>query len=302
MGKEIDFNSLGWTEGDDFIAFAFGDFISNKFGDDGQCVIYRISNSGRFDSELSPSMQDKVVDVPNGDGQYYFGTYHKAKVFNVNFVFDNLTNDGLRKLKQAFTGKEMRQLVFAEESNKVYMAKVTGQPTIKTMCFDETYTVTTGEGDEAVTTTHIREVYRGEGSVQFTAYWPYGRGVTYVDNTIESTIDKGKKIALAKNTITTIVSLSNIGDIPAHFVFEAPKEAKISKLVFGSGDSAVTIEGENITYWDSKTGIIKSEDKIIAYSGDGLYNIPINGVNLTITHISSDATHNVYFKYYNWYY
>lgn len=125
MGKEIDFDSLSWTEGDDFIAFAFGDFISNKFGDDMEFVIYRISNSGRFDSELSPSMQDKVVDVPNGDGQYYFGTYHKEKIFNINFVFDNLTKDGLRKLKQAFTGKEMKEFVLSEESDKVYMAKVT---------------------------------------------------------------------------------------------------------------------------------------------------------------------------------
>jgi hypothetical protein len=31
MGKEIDFVSLGWTEGDDFIAFAFGDFNSKLF-------------------------------------------------------------------------------------------------------------------------------------------------------------------------------------------------------------------------------------------------------------------------------
>lgn len=280
MGKEIIWNNINWTEGDDFLAFAFGDFVSSNEG------IIRTSDGDRYNINLVPPMQDKTADVPGGDGQYYFGTTHKPKVFNISFAFDNLTKEGLRKLKQTFAGKEMREFCLSEESDKIYMVKVTSQPSIKALCFFD--------GDD--------ERYRGEGSVQFTAYWPYGRDAKYVDNTIESSMDKGMKIPLERNNTTTEVSLSNIGDIPAHFVFEAQEETKISKLVFGSGDSAVTIEGENITYWNSKTGIIKSEDKIISYSGDGLYNIPVNGITLTITHLSSSATRNIYIKYYNWYY
>ena len=74
---------------------------------------------------LVPPMQDKTADVPGGDGQYYFGTYHKPKVFDISFAFDCLTQEGLRKLKNIFAGKEMRELVFSEEPDKVYMAKVT---------------------------------------------------------------------------------------------------------------------------------------------------------------------------------
>ena len=283
MGKEIDFNSLGWTESDDFIAFAFGDFnskafyIKNPTEEPANYIkggIIRTSDGDRYNINLVPPMNDKTADVPGGDGQYYFGTCHKPKVFDISFAFDDLTKDGLRKLKQTFAGKEMREFVLSEESDKVYMVKVTSQPNIKALCF--------GDGEE--------EIYKGEGSVQFTAYWPYGR-----DKTTTEIKEEDKKDT---ETTTTILFLTNIGDIPAHFIFSDESDLKVSKIKFGS----IEISGKDITYWDSKTGIVKSGDQIIPYTGDGLYQIPVDGVNVEITHKSTTDASSAKFEYYNWYY
>lgn len=314
MGKEIDFDSLGWTKGDDFIAFAFGDFnskffyIQNPIETDAQKQIkggiIRTSNGDRYNMNLVPPMQDKTADVPGGDGQYYFGTYHKPKVFDISFAFDCLTQDGLRKLKKAFAGKEMRELVFSEESDKVYMAKVTSQPNIKTICFDETYTVTTGEGEEAVTKTYTQEVYKGEGSVQFTAYWPYARDISAsvytqsVANGIEV-----PKITDDDPDLTYVTKIvENEGDIPTTFVLEASGDPKVIKIEIKQGDTPIaTIEAENITGWDSKTGIVKSGDNAIYYTGDGLAQIPLGLCTFKITSIS-EATGDVQIEFYNQYY
>lgn len=158
------------------------------------------------------------------------------------------------------------------------------------MCFDETYTVTTGEGEEAVTTTYTQEIYKGEGSVQFTAYWPYGRDRT-------PTIIQENALKGVESTKTSL-PLTNIGDIPSHFIFSAPSNLEVSKIKFGS----IEIIGEKITSWDSKTGIIKSESDVISYTGDGLYQIPVGGVNVEITHKSTTNATSAKFEYYNWYY
>jgi hypothetical protein len=113
----------------------------------------------------------------------------------------------IRELKKAFNGKDLKELIFSEsvtydgqgkpDTWKVYMAKVTSQPTIKYLAFDENGV----------------EVYKGEGSVQFTAYWPYCR-----DNAQEP---KGNKAATKEQIETEITNINNIGDIPTHFVFSS---------------------------------------------------------------------------------
>lgn len=295
MGKEIIWSSLGWTESDDFIAFAFGDFVSSNQG------IIRTSDGDRYNINLSAPMQDKTAEVPGGDGQYYFGTYHKPKVFDISFAFEHLEPIQLQKLKQTFAGKEMRELVFSEERDRIYMAKVTGQPNIKALCFDETYTRTSGEGEGAVTTTHTREIYKGEGSVQFTAYWPYAREATKQTASTSNEDD---------STTTTISEVQNSGDIPTFFDFEVTGEgANVSKIEIKNKDSGKTlclIQGENITSWNSKTGIIKSGDNTISYTGNGLFLIPPvlqEKIEVSVTHAKKTARELVFtMSFYNWYY
>lgn len=149
-----DVYELGSSKKDnDFIGFTFGDHHSSEFG------IVRTSNGSRFDENLLPTIQDKTVQVPGGDGTYYFGSYYTQRQFSIQIAFDSLTEDGLRKLKQWLGDKKIKDLIFDEVPYKAYRAKVTGSATIKHLCFAE---------DGA-------RVYKGEGTIQFTCYEPFAR-------------------------------------------------------------------------------------------------------------------------------
>lgn len=249
--QQIISTSLGWNSGDDFLHFAFGDFNSKNFASGG--VIYRTSDSDRYNINLAPPMRDITAEVPSGDGQYYFGTFHQPKVFDISFAFNNLNDAQVRVLKKAFSGKELRELAFSESCTygdsgitdaRIYMAKVTNQPSIKTIAFDDA---------------NGNKIYKGEGTVQFTAYWPYARG---------------------KNP----ASGTNTGDIPTYFTWSNATGAS-SVTVDGN-----TISGTGITYWDSRTGIVKSGVTTIPYTGNGVATISVNG------DIPTGVT------CYNWYY
>ena len=143
----------------DYLAFSFnGKHSWDDFN------IYRVSDGDRYNIDIGPQSQDKTAENSSGDGIYFFGSQHKSKVFNINFAFDSLTDSKLRALKEWLSVKDICDLWFEEEPYKVYSVKVTGQPSIKVIPFD-------GVGQ--------RE-YRGEGSVQFTAYWPYAHTPDYV--------------------------------------------------------------------------------------------------------------------------
>jgi predicted phage tail component-like protein len=136
----------------DFIAFTF----NNKHSYEDMNII-RTSDGNRYNEDLAPTINDLTAEVPGGDGMYYFNTHHKQKVFNISFAFDHLEEAKLYELKRWLNGKDMGDLWFAEAPYKVYTAKVTGQPNLKMLCFNE-------DG---------KRIYKGEGTVQFTAYWPY---------------------------------------------------------------------------------------------------------------------------------
>ena len=136
----------------DYIGFSFNGVHSSDLG------IMRISDGSRFNENLLPTIQDKTVQVPGGDGTYYFGSYYTQKPINISFAFDSLTEEQLALMKKTFGDKKVHSLIFDEAPFKVYQAKVTGTASIKHLVFEEGTT---------------NRIYKGEGSVQFTAYNPY---------------------------------------------------------------------------------------------------------------------------------
>lgn len=153
----------------DFIAFSFkGKHSYEDFG------IYRVSddNSG-YNEDLTVTITGKTADITGADGQYYFGAQHKNKIFNIKFAFDGLTENKLQQMKSWLSGKEIGYLWFAEAPHKVYSAKVTGSATIATVAFDENIVSQDGASNK-------ERVYKGNGSVQFTCYYPYARTPDYV--------------------------------------------------------------------------------------------------------------------------
>lgn len=136
----------------DFIGFSYNGIHSSDLG------IIRTSDGSRFNENLLPTSQDKVVQVPGQSGSYFFGSQYTQQQFNIAFAFDELTEQQLNTLSYILGDKKIHPLVFDERPYKTYMAKVTGNTLIKHIPFSHDYK---------------KRIYKGEGSIQFTCYDVY---------------------------------------------------------------------------------------------------------------------------------
>ena len=277
----------------DFLAFSFkGKHSVYDFG------IYRVIDGDRYNFDLAPTMTDKTAENST-DGTFYFFTTHKQKNFNISFAFDGMTQENLQELKRWLDGKEMGDLYLDEEPYKIYTAKVTGQPTLKVIPFE-----TTNASGEKI------RIYKGEGAVTFTAFWPYAH--TPDENTLISTQISSSGRFDADGTLLdsydswnyptkeqwklasglmerTSHEGKNPGDVPAHFVLTKNGEFTTSRdnSTFKVGELSISLKiGIKIKnlIWDSKTGIVSQEyNEIrtpISYTGNSLGGIPVGGTDI----------------------
>lgn len=219
----------------DYVGFIFNGKHSSDLG------IVRTSNGSRFDENLLPTIQDKTVQVPGGDGTYFFGSYYTQKQFTIPFAFDSLTEEKFKELKNWLGDKKPHDLIFDEAPYKVYKAKVTGSATIKHIPF--------GEGES-------NRLYKGEGSIQFTCYQPYARShfKTLEEYELEGYKNVGEWSAASgilsaedyasKNTSgADSIKLYNPGCIDSHFKLAINfKDGKIEK-------GGINIEADRALNW-----------------------------------------------------
>lgn len=189
----------------DYIGFTFNGIHSSQLG------IVRTSEGSRFNENLLPAIQDKTVQVPGGDGAYHLGSYFTQRQFNISYAFDSLTEQQLARIKKVFGDKKIHELIFDETPYKVYKAKVSGTASIKHIPFAE------GE---------TNRVYKGEGSIQFTAFEPFARSVKkYADEYNEQNFNEWESAANLLETqgefdrlIGNEIKLYNPGDRESDFV------------------------------------------------------------------------------------
>ena len=156
MSERLDFKG-------DYMGFSYG--VTQPDGTErlthsSTLGIVRTSDGSRFNENLLPTIQDKTVQVPGGDGTYFFGSYYTQRQFSVSFAFDSLTEEQIAEIRRVFGDKQIHDLIFDERPYKVYSAKVTGTATIKYIAFAE------GASNR---------LYKGEGTIQFTCYNPFAR-------------------------------------------------------------------------------------------------------------------------------
>ena len=168
--------------------------------------ITRIADGDRYDEALVPDLEDKTVDIPGNDGSYYYGSYFKPREFKINVAFDHLTEEQFRRLRLVVSNRNLFPLVFDEAPYKVYTVKASAPPEFHYICFDEeirdTENVNLGAAsalsayddnhdpylqtipqdysgtvmdilDELPEERSYRRIYKGEGDLTFTAYYPY---------------------------------------------------------------------------------------------------------------------------------
>ena len=162
--------SLGKGIRGNFTGFTFNNAHSSALG------LTRISGGNRYTDNLAPTMKDTTVDIPGGNGTYYFGTTFNKREFSVSFAFDHLTEEQLDRIYQLWNDKKVHELIFDEEPYKVWSAKVSGISTVKYLCFDDDEHYSSNvEGAQPSTTSNSHIVYKGEGTIKFVCFFPWAR-------------------------------------------------------------------------------------------------------------------------------
>lgn len=140
----------------DFLGFQLGDIHSSQLN------ITRVSSGDRYNENLSPNFNDATEQVPGADGTYYWNTYYTQQLFVIDFAFDDLHDEDICKLKRVLNFKGVQPLIFDETLYKKYYVKCSSPPTLKYICFTDKET----------------RVYKGEGSINLIAYYPYALSTT----------------------------------------------------------------------------------------------------------------------------
>lgn len=188
----------------DFIGFTFKGTHSSTYN------IVRTSNGSRYQEDLLPTSSDQTVQVPGNDGTYLFGTNYTQKPFNISFAFDSLTEQQFRKMRRWLDVKSMGLLILDESPYKGYRVKVSGNSSIQYICFGET---------------GAQRTYKGEGTIQFIAYYPYGictkKYLNLYDNGNKNEWSGTANLLATQgsydSTNSANILLYNPGDIPTNF-------------------------------------------------------------------------------------
>ena len=200
----------------DFIGFSFNGYRSEDLG------IVRVSDGSRYNEDLLPTAQDKTVQVPGGDGFYYFGSDYTQKPFTIPIAFDGLTEKQFRELQQVFGTKELGKLIFDERPYKYYMVK-SGKPQLKYICFGK-------DGERT---------YKGEGTLTFTAYYPFAKSVfKFLEKEIEK--ETGKEVYVLRKTYSNIEEWAEASGMKAQGILDTipaePTENIYPISVYNAGD------------------------------------------------------------------
>jgi hypothetical protein len=201
-----------------------------------------------------------------------------------------------------FSEEGEHELSFDERPYVVYDVVVKGTPQLKSICFDE------------IIDGRMRRVYKGEGNVQFIAYYPYGHTPTHLFNAEGNFIETDGRLLKNYNTDwystkkewaeasylsndTFEIGL-NKGHISAPFFININNEVKKGRKLI-VGEESITINQDCVGLkWNSRTGaVLDGSGAAVDYSGNSLAKIPIAFIPINID-IGSDAT----IDYQYWYY
>lgn len=222
-----------------FLGFTYNGRHSSELG------IVRINTGNRAEMPLSPSFKDSTAEVPGGKGLYYFNTQIQQRQFTINFAYDDLTEEDVRELREWLNPLEQGELIFDEEPYKVYTVKPNTQPKLSYLVFNKEITTETFKLYEPSTVKSSGRVYKGEGAIGLTAYYPYAKAPSkelsyYNSNTKEGGFGSQDewKIAAGFDKEVQLDSLEcyNRGDIetPVTLNFKVAKNINTNEAVSGN--------------------------------------------------------------------
>lgn len=283
----------------DYVGFTFNGIHSSQFG------LYSVSSSNRYSRDLLHATNDISADAIGIDGSYYFGTSFKPSTFVFSLAFDSVTEQELREISRwLYCSGEIAPLILDEIPYIQYYVKVSGNPQIKFLTFEDAT---------------LARVYKGEASVTFTGYDPFGYVVNkflceYDDENVGEWNNASQLLFSKKvngvdyyDTYNNgILPLYNPGDISTDSILTLTVDRTVGDQISVSLDgnnnyilNTSTINNGTVITVDTKKRLIKNGTVIVNYiliDGD-LFKIPVSKtISLTITG-ASDASIEYKYKY-----
>lgn len=259
----------------DFLGFTLGEIHSSQLN------ITRVSSGDRYTDILLPSFKDITAEAPGGDGMYYWNTFYTQKPFTLDFAYDDLRDEDLRALRKLFSFKGVQPLIFDELPYKKYMVKCVAPPTFKYICFDYME----------------MRLYKGEGSINLMAYYPYALATSPIKVTKANSIsinnngdlDANLKIYSKFSSTATAMAASTI--VLTNNKGNQVGKLCLKKILRQDGDAAILIDNtthliEGVDNNFNKTGHLYNS---FIDSGD-FFNVPVGQHTLDWTYQSSGTT------------
>lgn len=233
--------------------------------------ITRVSDGDRYNEPLIPEIEDKTIEIPGLDGSYFYGSNFKSRNFSIKIAYDEMTEVQFRLMRQIFGYKHTGLLIFDEAPYKKYRVKIASPPELDFVCFDERGK-TPGESRDGIRITDRTErevekvdeetgetttetvidvtreqvtpwvysdqtnrIYKGEGTIEFVAYYPFAIQVFKTLNEYEDEEYPNKaEWAAASRLLESIdesteldiengqINLYNAGDVDMGFSLYVP--------------------------------------------------------------------------------
>lgn len=194
----------------DYVGFTYNNIHSSQLG------LKSVSTGNRYQRSLLPVAQDFTSDISGEDGTYYFGTKFKNGDISLSIAFDDVSEEEMREISRwLYNDGEIGSLTLDELPHIEYRAKVTSQPKMKYLAFEDSYGA---------------RVYKGDMGLSFTMYDPYGYCTNKwlsdydEDNAGEWARASGLLFSKKVNNVDYydtyqdgIIPLYNPGDVKTHF-------------------------------------------------------------------------------------
>lgn len=285
----------------DYAGFTFAGIHTSQFG------LYSVSSGDRYSRYLSPTIKNQTAENNGGAGTYFFGSQHTQQTFTFNLAFDSITETELREIKE-WLNNDISPLILDEAPYIQYYVKVSSAPQINFLTFESL-----DNNDLGIETkdnlyvpnnnkSQSTRIYKGEMSISFIAYDPYGYSVKKWlsdyddDNKDEWAAASGLIDKIIPNStneydkpIGGIIHAYNAGTLPTDFImtFNSVKSGIINISISSEKWMEITIPSNssyNKLIIDTKKRLIIGDGKVcnnLLTSGD-FFKLPLGYSDITI--------------------
>ena len=159
----------------DFTGFYLDGIHSSTYG------ILRVSDGDRYKEGLVPEFEDRDIELSGGSGSIYVNTQYKKTPFEINIAFEHLTEQQFRDIRKWLGGEKLHSFQFDERPYKTYWVKLESRPELEYVCFMEESKEVIGQEER---------IYKGEGTLNFVAYDPFGYCIDNSTQMAETGLEK----------------------------------------------------------------------------------------------------------------